>query len=160
MRLGPMSPRFFAPVLAFAGLLEASAAKADELEPRRVVIEDRGPNRMLLATGIATLGFAYGVSGWVGATSPHESERFLLVPVLGPWGALAEREHCGPSPAVPCDRDHTYEGLIVASGAMQLAGVAQIAFAFVKRERREVERPLVMPVAFRAGAGLGATATF
>lgn len=155
-----MHPRIFAAVLAFGELLQARVASADELEPRRVTIEDRGPNRLLLATGIATLGFSYGVSSWVGATSPHASERFLLVPVFGPWVALTEREHCGPRPAVPCESDHTYEGLIVASGALQLAGIAQIAFAFVKRERREIERPLVMPVAFRSGAGLGATATF
>lgn len=107
-----------------------------------------------MATGIATLGFSHSVSAWVGATSPHESDRFLLVPAVGPFLALAQREGC------ECATEPTYEGLLVASGALQLAGLAQIAFAFVKRERREVERPLVMPLALRGGAGLGATATF
>ena len=155
-----MRPRIFAALLAFAELLGAGMGRADEEAPRRVEVVDRGPNRLLLATGIATLGFSYGVSAWVGATSPRESERFLIAPVVGPWIALVVREGCGPRPAVPCDTEPTYDGLIVASGALQLVGLAQVAIAFVKRERREIERPLVMPVAFRAGAGLTATARF
>jgi hypothetical protein len=146
--------------LAVAAWLLPADARADDTPPRRIEIEDRGPNRMILASGIATFGFSYGVSGYVGATSPHESERFLLVPVFGPWMALVEREACGPSPAVSCETESTYQALLVASGGLQLLGLAEVAYAFVKRERREVERPLVTALAFRGGAGLGATAKF
>ena len=156
-----MRPLLFAVPVALAGLLGSTPSRAAEPPPTKVEIEDRGPNRLLLATGIATLGFSYGVSAWVGATSPRESERFLLAPVIGPWTALALRDPCGPSPsAVSCETESTYQALIVASGALQLVGVAQIAFAFVKRERREIERPVIMPIALRAGAGFAATATF
>jgi hypothetical protein len=151
----------FPALLALTALVVPGNAAADDPPAARVSIEDRGPNRLLLATGIATLGFSYSVSAWVGATSPRESERFLLVPTLGPFIALAEREECGPrGPSVPCDTQSMYEGLLVASGALQITGVALIGYAFVKRERREVERPIVMPVALRGGAGLGAIARF
>jgi hypothetical protein len=157
-----MRPSFFAALLATAGLFVSADGRADDEAPAsRVRIEDRGPNRLLLATGIATLGFSFAVSGYVGATSPRESERFLLVPAIGPFIALAERESCGGQPSsVSCNAESTYQGLLVASGAMQLAGVAQIALAFVTRERREIERPVVMPLALRGGAGIGASATF
>jgi hypothetical protein len=150
---------FSLPLAAFAWLLPADV-RADDAPARRFEVEDRGPNRMILASGIATLGFSYGVSGYVGATSPRESERFLLVPVLGPWMALAEREACGSPPAVPCETESTYQALLVASGGLQLLGLAEVAYAFVKRERREVERPLVTALAFRGGAGIGAIAKF
>lgn len=148
-------------MLALAALTAPAAAHAEEeaVAPR-ARMEDRGPNRLLMATGIATLGFSYSVSAYVGATSPRASEQWLVVPLLGPWVALARREECGESPAVTCDTEPTYKALLLADGAMQLAGVAQIAFAFVKRELRDTERPLVMPIAVRGGAGVGALATF
>jgi hypothetical protein len=166
-----MRRSIFAVVVAAAGLIVPTSGRADDAPASRVRIEDRGPNRLLLATGIATLGFSYSVSAYIGATSPRESERFLLVPAVGPFIALAERDPCASFPStssstsavpssVPCDREPTYQGLLIASGAMQLAGIAQIALAFVTRERRETERPLVMPLAVRGGAGIGASTTF
>lgn len=148
----------FASAVLAAGLLAPVHAGAQE--EVRTTYEDAGPNRLLLATGLATLGFAYSVSAWVGLTSPHESERWLVVPFVGPWAAIAQREQCGESPLVPCATDSAYIALLAVDGALQLAGIAQIALAIVKRERREVERPLVMPIAIRGGAGLSATAAF
>lgn len=160
----PMRPHVLALFFVASGVLAPKLGHADEAwEAARptIRVEDRGPNRLLLATGIATFGFAYGVSGYIGATSSEESDRFLLVPAVGPFVALAERAGCAPgSTSTRCMNESTYEGLLVASGAMQLAGLAQIAVAFIVRERREIQRPLVMPLALRQGGGVVALATF
>jgi hypothetical protein len=147
--------------LALAAVaMPASARAEDDTPDSRIVIEDRGPNRLLLATGIATLGFNYAVSAWVGVTSPRESERFLTVPLFGPWLALARREGCGGEGAVTCENETTYVGLLIADGALQALGAAQIGFAFVKREKRELERPAIVPLRLDHGAGVAAVGTF
>lgn len=156
-------PFLFAVLLGAAGVLSPTVARAEEAQEApasRVRIEDRGPNRLLMATGLATFGFSYSVSAYVGAASQRESDRFLVVPAAGPFIALVERDACGTAATGACTNEMTYEGLLVASGVMQLAGLAQIGLAFITRERREVERPLVMPQALRGGAGLGAVAQF
>ena len=150
-------PLFYAAVVVACAL--PRVASADE-PIERVVVEDRGPNHLLLATGIATFGFSYAVSGWVGLTSPRASERFLVVPVAGPWIALSRRALCGERPAVPCDTERTYEGLLIADGILQGLGLAQIGYAFVKREKREVERTTVVPLTIAHGAGVAAVGTF
>lgn len=142
-----------------ASVVAPEEARADE-PVETIVVEDRGPNQLLLATGVATLGFSYAVSGWVGATSSRASERFLLVPVAGPWLALSRRETCGERPAVPCDIEPTYDALFVVDGVLQGLGLAQVAYAFVKREKREVERPSVVPLSIPRGAGVAAVGTF
>lgn len=157
------SPVSFA--LAFAALLApATAAAAVGAEGPDAVasvqLEDHGPNRLLLATGIATLGFTYGVSSYLGVTSARESDRWLLVPFSGPFVAVARREPCGERPAIPCDTEPTYKALLIVDGGLQLAGAALIALAFVKRELRETPRPLVMPLAMRGGAGVAAVTVF
>ena len=77
----------FALLTAFGLLIAPGPGRADDEAPSsRARIEDRGPNRLLLATGIATLAFSYTVSGYAGATSSRESERWLLVPAVGPFG--------------------------------------------------------------------------
>ena len=50
--------------------------------------------------------------------------------------------------------------LLVDDDVNFVLGLAEVVYAFMKRERREVERPLVTALAFRGGAGLGATAKF
>lgn len=146
-----------------ASVAGAEDAHAQEPPAQEIVVEDRGPNRLLLATGIATFGFTYLVSGWVGITTPRASEHFLVVPLVGPWMALAEREHCGEGPvdvAVPCHTEGTYVALLVVDGILQGLGAAQIALSFVKREKREVERPRIVPLRIDHGAGVAAVGTF
>lgn len=143
-----------------AALPPATAAE------RPYVLEDHGPNRLLLATGLATLGFAYGVSAYAALTTERDSEKWLLVPVAGPWLTLIRREDCGDRASARCDVESTFAGLFVASGLLQLAGVVQIAAAFAKRELREVDRPVVpfraavLPAAVPGGAALAAQGTF
>jgi hypothetical protein len=143
---------------------DSKATTAESLRDDPHVI-DGGPNRLLLATGLATLGFAYGISAYVGATTERGSERWLLVPVSGPWLALARREGCAEVGATPCDVEPTFQGLLVADGLIQLAGVAQLALAFVKRERRETQAAVartvsLLPARMPGGAGLFAHGAF
>ena len=130
---------------------------AEKPERATSAFVDAGPNRLLLGTGITTLGFAYGIAAYVGATTERSSERWLIVPFAGPWLALANREGCAETGTTPCDVDPAFRGLLVADGLLQLAGAAQIALAFVKRERRDVT---FLPSRVPGGAGLVALGTF
>jgi len=121
----------------------------------RIVVDD-GPNRLLLATGFVTLGFAYGISAYVAVGTEHGSEKWLFVPIAGPWVALARREDCGDR----CNVEGASRALLVADGIVQLAGVAQIAAAFVTRELKERERPIIVPMRVEGGAGVSAVGTF
>lgn len=173
--------RLFVPVAGLVAgtvLAVASPARADSKatttpttpEPTRLerehAVVDRGPNRLLLATGVATLGFAYGVSAWVGASTERPSERWLLVPVAGPWVTLARREDCGDPRSARCDVEPTFSALFVVSGLVQLGGAAQIVAAFLKRELRETDRPVieprvaVLPAGVPGGAALTARGSF
>ena len=161
--------RALAPILLATALFAADDARADSKattaptslprpgEAEAPLVVDRGPNRLLLGTGVTTLVFAYGISAYVGATTERSSERWLVVPLAGPWVALAQREGCAETGTTPCDVDPAFRGLLVADGLLQLAGAAQIALAFVKRERREVT---FVPSRVPGGAGLVALGTF
>lgn len=122
------------------------------------------PNRPLLATGLGIFGLSYGASAVVGATSDREEDRRLLIPVVGPWLDLAQRDcslgECGQQE----DWNHA---LLIGSGVLQGIGVGlSIAALFVTEERGETyrvsKRPTVRlaPVGVRSGGGIGAVGTF
>lgn len=170
--------RLLAPIVSTAALSIASTALGDSkattteatleraADDRQPVLVDRGPNRLLLGTGIATLGFTYGVSAWVGATTEWPSERWLLVPVVGPWLTLVRREDCGDPASARCDVEPAFTALFVTSGVLQLGGLVQIYAAFLKRELREADRPVVapgvaiVPATVPGGAALAARGIF
>lgn len=133
---------------------EESKATTEPMESpagthERVVV-DNGPNRLLLTTGFVTIGFAYAMSAYVALGSHHASEKWLYVPVAGPWVAFAR----------PDGLDATSRALLVADGLVQLAGVAQLAAAFVTRELKERDRPIIVPLRVEGGAGAAAVGTF
>lgn len=154
------------PALADSKATTTPTAPEPAASDRPYVVEDRGPNRLLLATGVATLGFTYGVSAYAGATTTWDSERWLLVPLVGPWLTLIRREGCGAPDSARCEVEPTFSALFVASGLLQLGGAVQIAAAFLKRELHEVDRPVVqrtvaiVPSGVPGGATLAARGIF
>lgn len=144
--------RLFTPALLTLALSTAvTQARAGDAEPAtphepaetRQAVREGEPNRLLLASGAATFAFGYAGAAWVGATSSLSSDRALLVPFAGPWIALAARPACDGSSSGVCGHETTYDGLLIADGLVQFAGVAQIAVAFFRRELRAVEEPVV-----------------
>lgn len=121
---------------------EPAPAAPHELAGTQHVVRDPGPNQLLLASGAATFAFGYGAAAWVGATSSLSTDRALLLPFAGPWLAFATRPPCDGATGGICHHEATYDGLLVADGLVQLAGVAQIALAFVRRDLRTVQEPL------------------
>jgi hypothetical protein len=93
-----------------------------------------GPNRTVLATGLIAFGGAYVPSVIVGATSDEPEDRRLYVPVVGPWLDLAHRPACGFG-TTSCARETTDKVLLVASGAVQGAGVLAVLASFAFPER-------------------------
>lgn len=157
--------RLLALLLVLAALGHGSAARAEGSSVSDAVprVVDAGPNRLLLASGAATIGFAYGGSLWVGATSTRSSDRPLLVPFAGPWIALGAHGSCGGG-GTPCGQETTYAALFIADGLVQAAGAVQIALAFLRRDLRDTHDPLVRSARVTvapsrpAGGGLGLAA--
>ncbi len=113
------------------------------------------PHRTLLITGGAIFVGTYAASVVVGATLSEDADRNLIVPVAGPWIALAER-HCGLG---DCGfyEDVNDWGLI-ASGVLQAAGIGlMITSLFIEEPRHRTHAKVrVVPM----GAGVGALGTF
>lgn len=124
------------------------------------------PNRALLSTGAGMVFGAYAPSFLVAATSKHEGDNNLFVPVVGPWLDLAQRDcqgvqtsRCGTTPL---------EGFgLVADGIIQGVGAfGIIASFFVPDHTMTIRRPSpagisVVPTTFRGtGGGVFATGTF
>ena len=168
-------------VLAISALsapFAALPASADP-EPTRVLTaapaeeitrtEYAGPNGALLGTGILTFGVSYGTSVVLAATSSHQGDGHLYVPIAGPWLDFADRGDC-PASSSSCDSETTNKVLLVVDGVFQGIGALSILGAFLSPESREVavpaaalEKPSVRltPTRFgRTGYGLAAVGTF
>lgn len=139
----------------------AQPHEAPELPP---VVAKGGPNALLLTSGSATFAFGYAGAAWVGATSTLDTDRSLLFPIAGPWVALEARAPCGGDVGGVCAHETTYDALLIADGIVQLAGIAQIALAFMHRDLRSDEAPIVgarvhVIPSRTAGGGLGMAAS-
>jgi hypothetical protein len=133
-------------------------------------IETR-PNRALLSTGAGIFILSYGASVIAGASSDRDSDKRLFIPVVGPWMDLADRQ-CNLSN--PCgSNEDLAKAMIVTSGVVQGAGVLlAIGSLAIPESTRVEERTVakaksppkpkfaVLPVSFRAGAGVGAVGRF
>jgi hypothetical protein len=144
---------------------DPSPAEPHEVVPTRHVVTDVGPNRLLMASGAATFAFGYAGAVWVGATSTLATDRPLLIPFAGPWLALATRAPCGGETSGVCGHEATYDALLIADGLVQVAGIAQIALAFLHRDLRPAAEPVIhgarvhVTPARTAGGGLAIAAS-
>jgi len=105
--------------------LPASAQK------RTDTVEYAGPNRTLLKSGAWTLGLSYVPALVVGLQSDLPEDRYLLVPVAGPWIDFAKRD------CPTCDHETANQVLLVTDGIFQGISALQIVGSFLFFERTE-----------------------
>jgi hypothetical protein len=129
-----MNPRHaFALAAAFAfGVATTATASA---QTRVDTIEYTGPDRGLLRSGAWTLGLGYVPALVVALESPLPADRYLYVPVAGPWIDFARRD-CDE-----CRHEGLNQFLIAADGVVQGVGALEILGSFLFLERSVSTRP-------------------
>jgi hypothetical protein len=152
-----------------SGALERDA-RADDL--RTLALEPSAeqpqpPNAMLITTGAVIFAVPYGFSVASAATSHVSSDKWLYVPVAGPWGDIIARLACTSS---NCKGDLAVAALpLVLSGLGQAAGVGVIIKALIdppngwaQPQKAADNRPhiQVTPVSYAGGGGLAAFGKF
>lgn len=120
-------PWVFACALAAGSALTLPAAA----QQRSDTVEYVGPNRPLLKSGAWTLGLSYVPALIVGIESDLPEDRYLLVPVAGPWVDLAKRD------CPTCEHETMNKVLLAADGIFQGIGSLQIIGSFLFFERTE-----------------------
>jgi hypothetical protein len=168
-----MTAQFGALAIAsvIAGLSLSSYASAQERgAPEHDVAGPRTkPNSTLLKTGIVLIGVPYTASILVAATSEAKADRYLYIPVAGPWMDLSARDgarDCGAGQ--PCKSDGLNKGLLIANGLFQGVGALEVVGAFLLPEKmqpqgeaqKESLRVRVSPSSFAGGYGLVASGRF
>jgi len=98
--------------------------------------EGAQPNTALLTTGLVMLGGFYVTSVIVGASSDHQGDGHLFVPIAGPWMDIGDRGGCPAGSS--CDGETTNKVLLGADGVFQALGALQIIGAFLMPETRTV----------------------
>jgi len=128
------------------------------------VTESSVPNRPLLV-GSGFLGVAaYVPSAVAGAVSDRSEDRYLFIPVAGPWVDLANRD-CN---ARPCGDEPMNKALIIGSGVVQGVAALGVLTSFFVPERRTVvstastkKNFFVAPASLgRSAYGMSAVGTF
>ena len=120
-------PLIFALALAAGATLTLPAAA----QQRTDTVEYAGPNRSLLKGGAWTLGLSYVPALIVGIESDLPEDRYLLVPVAGPWVDLAKRD------CPTCAHETLNKVLLATDGIFQGIGSLQIIGSFLFYERTE-----------------------
>jgi len=158
--------------LALTLCLSTSAARAQDGPARMGSMGDTPtetrpvrPNRALLVTGAAIVVASYTPAVVVAATSERDGDKWLYVPVVGPWADLADRGGCRGD----CGEEALNKTLLVGAGLAHIVGVGAIVASFVVPEQRTTRVALaptrpelhVAPVSVgRNGYGLGMVGTF
>jgi hypothetical protein len=124
----------------------------------------------LVIGGAVTLGVSYALVAMVGVESPSSDEnRWLLVPVVGPFITMALHDHSCKNQDHECDLQGvgdffadvllTADGLAQATGAALLTvGLAAPYKVLVRADRSAGTRWLPMPTTF-GGRGIGVSVT-
>jgi hypothetical protein len=87
--------------------------------------ETRSSSGSLISSGLLTFGLGYGAAVAVAATSSHQGDNRLYVPLLGPWLDIGDRGSCGvENPS--CDHETTNKLLLVGDGIVQGVGALTI----------------------------------
>jgi hypothetical protein len=119
--------------LVAGGLFSASESRAEDTSTRT---ESTGPDMREIGGGLVTFGISYGVALGVAATSGHQGDSHLYVPIVGPWLDFGDRGSCPQTGS--CDKETTYRVLIVADGIFQALGALSVVSGFLFQTTREV----------------------
>ena len=142
-------------------------ARAEEL--RTLTLEPspdlpRRPDPLLVTTGIVIFGLPYGLSAFAAAASHLSSDKWLYVPVAGPWADIIARRTCASS---SCMGDAGPAALpLVLSGVGQAAGIGIMIKALIDPPGKSGARAAtdtrvhLAPTTSAAGAGLQAYGAF
>jgi hypothetical protein len=165
--MGRASALGLATALAVALVAMGHDARAEEL--RTLTLEPspdmpRGPDPLLVTTGVVIFGIPYGFSAFAAAASHVSSDKWLYVPVVGPWGDLIARLTCASS---NCKGDVGPAALPLAlSGLGQAAGIGILIKALIDPPGKSGARAAtdthvhVVPTTYAGGAGLQAYGAF
>jgi hypothetical protein len=128
--------------------------------------ERDGPDLRVVSGGVVTFVVPYGIAVVVAATSGHQGDSHLYVPLAGPWLDLGDRGRCGGA----CAQETANRAALVVDGVFQALGVLSIISGFVFERTREVTtttttatQPTVQitPVQYaHGGVGLAAIGRF
>ncbi len=164
--MGRASSLGLAAAIAVALIAMNGDARAEEL--RTLTLEPspdmpRGPDPLLITTGVVIFGVPYGFSAFAAADSTTSSDKWLYVPIVGPWGDIISRLSCTAS---GCRGDIGPASLpLVLSGLGQAAGVGILIKALIdppgKAARAATDTHVhVVPTSYAGGGGLQAYGAF
>jgi hypothetical protein len=159
-------PIMLACAATLAVLAIALPSRADET--RSIVPVYRGerpagPDPLLVTTGAVMFGLPYAGSVVAAAKSEIPADRWLYVPVVGPFGSLAQRETC-QDPG--CKGNPSTVALpLVLDGLVQAAGAYILVHSLVGTSAPSAPPPTgahvhVVPSAYVGGAGVSAFGSF
>jgi hypothetical protein len=126
------------------------------------------PNPVLLTSGGLTLAASYIPALVVAASSDHDGDKWLYVPIAGPWVDLATRG-CGDTVTPTCGVTGFERAALIGTGIIHALGAAQVLAAFTLPQKRltttsaQADKPTVQiaPTTFGAHAqGIVAFGTF
>jgi hypothetical protein len=130
--------------------------------------ESTGPDARAVGGGIFTFGVSYAVAFGVAATSGHQGDRHLYVPLAGPWVDFGDRGACPTTGS--CGNETMFRVLIVADGIFQALGALSVVSGFLFPTTHEVTTTTatttsvptirVVPDCSHGGLGLAALGTF
>jgi hypothetical protein len=141
--------------LRIIGLAIALVAIASgEARAQQVVVERRevpvGAGMPVLGSGTIVAALSTGIALIVATTSPYDADRYLFIPLAGPWIDLANRPPNSP------DETWARVGLVV-DGLAQALGLGLIIVGTVMHHQPKKPRTLIVPIATSGGAGLSFT---
>jgi hypothetical protein len=117
-----------------AALCAVALSRPAKAQSRVDTLEYTGPDRTMLRSGLWTLGLSYVPAVIVGVESPLPEDRFLFVPVAGPWVDFARRD------CPTCDHETLNQVLLVTDGIVQGVGALDILGSFLFIEHTTVSR--------------------
>lgn len=95
------------------------------------ITETSLPNRPLLVGSGTLLVASYVPTAVIGGVSDRSEDRYLFIPVAGPWVDLTQRD----CTARPCTNEDLNKALIIGSGVLQGIGALGVLSSFFIPER-------------------------
>ncbi|HEY8077487.1 MAG TPA: hypothetical protein VIF62_25350 [Labilithrix sp.] len=142
--------------------ITSKSSQADGREQDTVMVYRKiRPNRAWLITGGLVLTGSYATTAAFAIQSDHTQDKTLLIPIVGPWVNLADRQCSG------CANETRNEALVIGSGILQAIGTGFIVTGFLVPEKIEAAtiqvgsvRMNIAPTQTPGGMGALAVGTF